>query len=95
MALAAEQEARQADKWTYAGIALTALGLLAAFLTPMKLAGAGVAASGIVVGAFPLLSKQPWFLPALGGAAVLGIVAALILNRRKAPAADAQTPPQG
>lgn len=95
MALAAEQEARQADKWTYAGIALTAIGLLAAFLTPMKLAGLGVAASGIVVGAFPLLSKQPWFLPALGGAAVLGILAALILNRRKAPAADAQTPPQG
>lgn len=95
MALAAEQEARQADKWTYAGIALTAIGLLAAFLTPAKLAGLGIAASGIVVGAFPLLSKQPWFLPALGGAAVLGILAALILNRRKAPAADAQTPPQG
>lgn len=95
MALAAEQEARQADKWTYAGIALTALGLLAAFLTPAKLAGLGVAASGIVVGAFPLLSKQPWFLPAIGAAATLGILAALILNRRKAPAADAQTPPQG
>lgn len=95
MALAAEQEARQSDKWTYAGIGLVTLGLLAAFLTPAKLAGLGVAASGLVVGAFPILSKQPWFLPALiGGLLITGVVA-VVLNRRKAKPADVTPPPQG
>lgn len=95
MALAAEQEARQADKWTYAGIGLVTIGLLGLFLSPLKAACAGIAATGLVVGAFPILSKQPWFAPALGATVVLGAILAVILNRRKAPAADAQTPPQG
>ena len=95
LALAAEQEARQSDKWTYAGIGLVTIGLLVAFLSPMKLAGAGIALSGIVVGSFPLLSKEPWFLPALvGGLVISGIVAA-VLTRRKTNADAPQTPPQG
>lgn len=95
MALAAEQEARQADKWTYAGIGLLTIGILAVFLSPMKLAGIGLAVTGLIVGAFPLLSKQPWFLPSLGALVAVAGISAVILNRRKAPVADAQTPPQG
>lgn len=95
LALAAEQEARQSDKWTYAGIGLVTIGLLALFLSPMKLAGAGVAAAGLVVGAFPLLSKQTWFLPALVGGLVLSGIVAVVLNRRKAKPADVTPPPQG
>lgn len=91
MALAAEQEARQADKWTYAGIGLTAIGLLGLFLSPLKLASAGVALTGLVVGAFPMLSKQPWFLPAVLGAVAVAGTIAIVLNRRK-PSPD--EPPQ-
>jgi len=94
LALAAEQEARQSDKWTYAGIALVTLGLLAAFLSPMKLAGAGVALSGIVVGSFPVLSKSAYFPYVIGGLVLSGIIAAVITRRK--PSDDAtQTPPQG
>lgn len=95
LALAAEQEARQSDKWTYAGIGLVTIGLLVAFLSPMKLAGAGIALSGIVVGSFPLLSKEPWFLPALVGGLVISGIVAVVLNRRKAKPADVTPPPQG
>lgn len=94
MALAAEQEARQSDKWTYAGIALVTIGLLAAFLSPMKLAGAGVALSGIVVGSFPVLSKESYFPYLIGGIVLSGIVAAVLTRRKPAPDAS-QTPPQG
>ena len=94
LALAAEQEARQSDKWTYAGIGLVTIGLLALFLSPMKLAGAGVAAAGLVVGAFPIISKSTWFIPSL---VVCLLVFGLVAYRRAMrTAADVtQTPPQG
>ena len=95
MALAAEQEARQSDKWTYAGIALVTIGLLGAFLSPMKRAAAGVAVSGLVVGAMPTLLRQEWFGYAIAGSIVIAILSLIIVSRRKAPAANEQAPPQG
>jgi len=93
LALAAGQEARQSDKWTYAGIGLVTIGLLAAFLSPMKLAGIGVAAAGLVVGAFPIISKSTWFIPSLVvGLLVFGLVA---YRRAMRTAADVTPPPQG
>lgn len=90
LALAAEQEARQADKWTYAGIGLVTVGLLALFLSPAKLAGASLALAGLVAGAFPILSRKSWFLPSLIGAVILAGLAAYAIKTRK----QAEAPPQ-
>jgi len=95
LALAAEQEARQSDKWTYAGIALVTLGLLAAFLTPMKAAAIGVALSGFAVGSFPIVSKQPWFSHAVVGTLILASAAAMFLLYRASRKPDEPQTPQG
>ena len=95
LALAAEQEARQSDKWTYAGIALVTLGLLGAFLSPMKAAAIGVALSGFAVGSFPIVSKQPWFSHAVVGTLILASGAALFLLYRASRKPDEPQTPQG
>jgi len=95
LALAAEQEARQSDKWTYAGIALVTLGLLAAFLTPMKAAAIGVALSGFAVGSFPIVSKQAWFSHAVVTVLILASAAALFLLYRASRKPDEPQAPQG
>ena len=97
LALAAEQEARQSDKWTYAGIGLVTIGLIALFLTPMKAAAIGVALSGFAVGSFPIVSKQTWFSTAIVGiviAASLGAFGYLYYASRKPSTPDEPNPPQ-
>lgn len=79
-------------KWTWAGIGLVTIGLLAAFLTPLKVAGIGVGVAGFAVGSFPMLSKQPWFLPAVGGVLALGLVGSAVYLMRKRKPDETQEP---
>ena len=94
MALAAEIESRQADRWTFVGIGLVTIGILAAVFSPFKVRGAALAVAGVGVGAFPMLSRQPWFLPGVLGLAAVSIATLVVLARRKpAPSPDAPQPP--
>lgn len=95
MALAAEQEARQSDKWTYAGIALVTIGLLGAVLSPMKRAFVGIAVSGIIVGDIPRLLRQEWFGYGVAAIIALSVLGFVLVSRLKIPAPDEPTPPQG
>jgi hypothetical protein len=78
MELKAEQDARNADKWTYAGIGTFFLGLTIFWFGPgAKAKGFGVVllVGGIISGAIPMVQNEPWFK---GG--IVGVIGLLVVS---------------
>lgn len=77
MELDAERKARTDDKFTYAGIGLLAIGMIALFASPLKKLGAAFAFTGLILGSIPYLQEQPWFKYAIGGSILASILAGI------------------